>query len=413
MNAFPEVPYTGAAYIAAEAAKRGFGGVDSGWCNLGQGQPQTGPLEGLPNFSGALPLVQCDEAYGPVGGTKELRHAIADHYNRLYRGALRSRYRAENVAVAAGGRVTLARVFAALGSVRLGYQTPDYMAFDELLAQHLHRIAAIPVRSEVENGFKVTPDRFAQAVQSQHLDAYLLSNPCNPTGQLLEGADLAAYVHHARAADCTLLLDEFYSHYVYDAAGAAAAAPVSAAAHVEDVERDPILIMDGLTKNFRYPGWRIAWLLGPSAIIERIIRAATLVDGGASTLAQRAAIDVLQPARADRESSAVRRTFASKRRLMLERLNLLGVTVPVKPRGAFYAWGNLSALPAPFNDADALFHAALDLKVVTVPGRFFDLNPGGLRPADAAYRHWMRFSFGARVEELEEGLARLATLLKP
>ena len=72
--------------------------------------------------------------------------------------------------------------------------------------------------------------------------------------------ELEAWVAMARRRSCTLLMDEFYSRYVYDGAGGPAAGPVSAAAFVEDVNEDPVAIVDGLTKSFRYPGWRLGWL---------------------------------------------------------------------------------------------------------------------------------------------------------
>ena len=62
----------------------------------------------------------------------------------------------------------------------------------------------------------------------------------------------------ARELDCTLLLDEFYSHYVFRSPEPL----MSAAAYVEDVERDPVVVFDGLTKNWRYPGWRTTWTVG-------------------------------------------------------------------------------------------------------------------------------------------------------
>ena len=65
---------------------------------------------------------------------------------------------------------------------------------------------------------------------------------------------------------------------------------ISAAEHVEDVERDPVVIVDGLTKNWRYPGWRISWTLGPKAVIEAIASAGSFLDGGANHPFQNAAL---------------------------------------------------------------------------------------------------------------------------
>ena len=70
---------------------------------------------------------------------------------------------------------------------------------------------------------------------------------------------------------------------------------VSAAAFVEDVDTDPIIIVDGLTKNWRYPGWRISWTLGPKSVIETIASAGSFLDGGANHPFQHAAAALFEP----------------------------------------------------------------------------------------------------------------------
>ena len=72
----------------------------------------------------AIALEPGDHAYGAIGGTQELRQAIADHINRLYRQGKASQYTADNVSVAAAGRLVLSRIFAALGEGRLGRPLP-------------------------------------------------------------------------------------------------------------------------------------------------------------------------------------------------------------------------------------------------------------------------------------------------
>ena len=103
-------------------------------------------------------------------------------------------------------------------------------------------------------------------IMGRGLSALLLSNPCNPTGKLIAGDELAQWTATARELDCAMLFDEFYSHYIWHKDGAA---PSSAAAYVDDVDQDPVVIFDGLTKNWRYPGWRVAWTVAPSRLAGR------------------------------------------------------------------------------------------------------------------------------------------------
>lgn len=281
-SAFPairDVPYMGVIYVVAEAVKLGFTNGHPDWSNLGQGQPEVGTLPLSPPRIDLVEMRPGDHAYGPVEGAADLRGVIAAHYNRLYRRGAKTMYGPQNVALASGGRAVLNRLFGALGAARVGYQTPDYTAFTDLF--HLHGARIQPVRFEgiAEKGHAVPVDLFISAMQSRTIDALLISNPCNPTGNAIRGPDLATLCAAARENGTLLLLDEFYSHYLYEG-DAAAAGSLSAAPHVIDIERDPIVLIDGLTKNYRYPGWRIGWLVGPSEIAGAVTRVGSAIDGG-------------------------------------------------------------------------------------------------------------------------------------
>lgn len=368
-------------------------------------------MEGAPPRLTTITLDPRDHAYGPVGGTAEMRQMVADHYNRLYRGDKETKYTKEHVAIASGGRLILARMFATLGRVNVGYQIPDYTAYEDMLDYHRYRINPVLLETTEEQGFLTTPKALERQIGEHGLRAYLLSNPCNPTGMVVQGDDLARYVDVARRTDCALLLDEFYSHFIYDDDGSPGDGPVSAARYVADVDTDPVLLVDGLTKSFRYPGWRLGWAVGPPEIIEAINRAASAIDGGPSTAVQRAALEVLQPNRADQETTALRNVFARKRNLMVERLREMGIACEYPPGSTFYVWASIKNLPAPLNDADQFFRAGLERKVMTVPGRFFDVNPGKERGEHPDYKHWVRFSFGPPEDNVRMGLDRLAAVV--
>ncbi len=412
LAALRAVPYMGVIYVVAEAMKLGFQNGHPDWCNLGQGQPEVGEMAGAPPRIRAVEIEPEDHAYGPLEGIPEMREAVAAHYNRLYRGGRSSRYTAANVAVAQGGRLALTRAMVALGSVNVGYQLPDYTAYEDMLNLHLARLAPLPLRTREEDGFAITVAQLEREVADRDLGAFVLSNPCNPTGNVIAGDDLRALVGLARERRLTLLLDEFYSHFIYTADGRPADGPTSAAVHVEDVDRDPVLLFDGLTKSFRYPGWRVGWVVGPPKMVESMARTASAIDGGPSRIAQRAAIRALEPARADQETGALRTVFAAKRNAMVARLRAMGVRFAREPRGTFYCWGSLEGLPPPFDDAMTFFRRALEHRVLTVPGEFFDVNPGKYRRGPSPYRRWMRFSFGPPMDNVATGLARLEEMLK-
>jgi aspartate/methionine/tyrosine aminotransferase len=405
---FRPVPRTGVIYVMTEAARRGFSYGNPDWSNLGQGAPETGPLPGASPRVDEIHLGPAEHEYAPVGGSLELRAAVARLYNERYRRGMPSQYGPENVAISPGGRSALTRIAAALDRVNLGHLLPDYTAYEELL-DVFRAFTPIPIPLAAEDGFRMSPERLEQWIQGAGLGALLLSNPCNPTGRVLRGDELAAWVDRARTLGCALILDEFYSHYVY---GDVPGETVSAAAFVEDVDQDPILVVDGLTKNWRYPGWRLSWTLGPRDVIDRLTSAGSFLDGGASHPLQQAAIPLLDPHRAHTEAVAIQAAFRAKRDLMLRRLGEIGLSVPTPPEGAFYCFASLAGRPGPLTDGMDLFRAALEQRVITVPGSFFDVDPGKRRDhIPSRIRSFVRLSFGPDAASVARGLDGLAATL--
>jgi aspartate/methionine/tyrosine aminotransferase len=413
VTAFRAVPRTGVIYVTTEAVRRGYRASDAAWCNLGQGQPETNDLPGAPPRVKALEIDPADQDYAPIAGLGELRAAVADLYNRLYRRGMKSQYTPDNVSISSGGRAALTRVAASIGHVNLGHFLPDYTAYEELL-EIFRAFTAIPILLEGDRKYAFTPDDLRREVRGRGISALLASNPCNPTGKHVRGVELGGWVEVARELDCTLLLDEFYSHYIWTAQGDGDHLSVeSAARYVEDVDRDPVVILDGLTKNWRYPGWRVAWTVGPKAVIDAVASAGSFLDGGCSAPLQRVAVPLLEGGPTELETRAIAAVFGKKRQRLLERLRKIGIGTDLEPEGTFYVWGNLSALPPPLNDGMGFFRAALEQKVITVPGQFFDVNPGKRRGALASrFKEYARFSFGPQLSVLEVACDRLESLIR-
>jgi aspartate/methionine/tyrosine aminotransferase len=407
ISPFRPVPRTGVIYVTVEAQRRGFRSGDPDWCNLGQGQPETGPLPGAPPRIERIEIDDLNQEYAPVAGLSEAREAVAGLYNDLFRRGMPSRYSAENVAVCGGGRVSIMRACAAIGQINLGHFLPDYTAYEELL-DIFRRFTPIPILLDPSRGYDFSIAELHREISGRGLGALLLSNPCNPTGKAIIGSELAAWVETARQLDCALLLDEFYTHYLWRPGPAVA----SAAEFVEDVEKDPVIIFDGFTKNWRYPGWRVTWTVGPKQMIESLASAGSFLDGGGSRPLQHAALQVLTAEHALAEAEAIRTVFRRKRDKLLEGLRGIGVTFDREPDGTFYAWGNLANLPPPLDTGEGLFQAALEHKVITVPGHFFDVDPGQRRVGrPSRFNQYARFSFGPAEPVIDKALDRLRRLV--
>ena len=402
------MPKTGVIYVMAKAEENGFYYGNSDWANLGQGAPETGHIKQGPTRLYKAELDQDSSEYSPVAGDTGLREAVANLYNTRFRLNHSSRYTSENVAISPGGRAALCRIAATINNINLGHFLPDYTAYEELLSV-FNGFSAIPISHASQSGFKPDVAAMEKAMINLGLGAMLLSNPCNPSGQVIIGKELDTLINAAKQVDCAMIFDEFYAHYIYDHKAEA----VSAARYIDDVNKDKVLIVDGLTKNWRYPGLRISWTLGPKKIIEKLASAGSFLDGGAVHPIQKAVIPLLSLEHAKAEAMSIQQRFRKKRDYMLDRLQTLGFILPATPRGGFYCFASLENLPSPLRDGMLFFKALLKYKVICVPGQFFDVNPGQRRKsANTRLKNYVRFSFGPKLAELKLGLDRIEQLIK-
>jgi len=249
------------------------------------------------------------------------------------------------------------------------------------------------------------------------LGAVLLSNPANPTGQSIEGEELKEYVDIARSTDTSIIMDEFYSHYYYDGDqeddGTNWPKTVSSASYINDVNKDPILIVNGLTKNWRCPGFRVCWIVAPKAIVSMLGSAGSYLDGGANAPLQRLSLPLMELDFIRRDAWALQKHFVHKRDFLLTELKKLGINVQWKPTATFYIWADISGLPPPLNDSLVFLEECTKHKIICVPGVFFDINPRGLKASmsKSTCISNVRFSYGPPMRNLTLGIEQLATLI--
>eukprot|EP01135_Chromosphaera_perkinsii_P000875 Nk52_evm38s152 gene=Nk52_evmTU38s152 len=409
-NFFRGVPKTGVIYVMLRAKDLGFTYGDESWANLGQGAPECGPIENQPEREWTHELDIAHQEYAPVDGMVALRTAIANYYNEIYRKDKAEKYTHRNVCVTPGGRSGITRIMACLNHINVGYMLPDYTAYEELLACW-KRISPIPILHEKSTVIPVNDLR--REIRGRGLGCVLLSNPCNPTGQLIEKETLSEWVALSRKEQCLFIMDEFYSHFIYTHDESENGRMVSSAQYVEKVNKDPILIVDGLTKNWRCPGWRITWVVGPEDYIDKLGAAGSFLDGGANNPLQKEAVKLMDIDFIKKDAKALQDHFRKKRDYMVDSLTKAGITIEHEPQGTFYLWANLENLPYPLNDGVAFFEEALKEKVICVPGIFFDINPGRRRQVkQSPFLSYVRFSYGPHSDNMEKAVGRIENLIK-
>lgn len=403
---------TGVIYCTDRAIANGFSYADShSWSNLGQGAPEVGPIPGAPEKPDSIPLPVDSLEYAPTTGVKALREAIAKLYNQTYRVGKASQYTYENVCVVPGGRSGLSRVAAVVGDVYCSYHVPDYTAYDQVLSA-FKRLVPIPTALVPEDKYKLNIEQTKKDIKTQGLAVIVASNPRNPTGQAIMGEDLKSLVALSREKT-TLILDEFYSWYIYPENEEDYGQSLSSAAFIEDVNQDSVVIIDGLTKNWRLPGWRVCWVIGPKNLITALSQSGSFLDGGANHPLQLAAIPLLDYERVKQEKIALQKHFKAKRDRVLERLEEMGLRVEIPPMSTFYIWLNLEHLPAPLDNGLTFFEELLKEKTIAVPGIFFEINPAHRRDLfSSPCHHYVRLSFGPPMRDIEMGLDAIERVLR-
>lgn len=393
------LPNRGARFVNSRVAA--FKGAQS-WINLGQGQPEPASLSDYPE----LTLQPEDLAYGPFEGLPQLRSAVATLYNRLYRSGRSSPLGERNVAIGAGGRVSLSRVIGGLDIENIGLIAPDYMGFEGLISL-FPKLQPKVYSGAGSSGFEFPAEQILSDLKRGVLKALLISNPCNPTGQVLPLTTLKLLSETASQVGAPLIIDEFYSQYLWGSD-----LHSSGAAVIDDFENSTTILIDGITKNFRAPGLRLSWIVAGEEIARKVGEMAGILDGGTSRPIQRFAQQFVEYDRATKLFANTRALFLGKRKQLLSGLRELGFSTLNEPQGSFYVFASLGGTRAGDLSGVQLFDELLRRGVIVIPGEFFDHSTltNGQPVIDLS--KWLRFSFGAPSEQLAEGLERIASCFK-
>ncbi|KAG7664577.1 uncharacterized protein J8A68_001871 [[Candida] subhashii] len=402
---------TGVLWATERAQEYGFDSENVGdWANLGQGAPEHGDtIPGSFIRPKHIPVPDYSKEYAPTAGVKPLRQAVANYYNETYRKGKDSQYTYKNVCIVPGGRAGLTRIASIISDCYLSFFLPDYTAYAEMLSL-FKNFAPIPVPLKEADNYEIHLKIIKEEL-TRGISALLTSNPRNPTGRCMERSQLEK-LHEMCRAKCLLIMDEFYSHYYYD--DGCTGSSISSAEYIEDVDVDPVLILNGLTKAFRLPGWRICWILGPEEYINALSSAGSFLDGGSNAPFQYAAVDFLEPLKVRNEMKALQLHFKMKRDYILDRFRKMGFKFEERqiPNSTFYLWLNLSHLPGKLSNCLGFFHECLHERVIVVPGFFFLINPQNLSHLEEViWYNYVRISYGPEFHHLELGMDGIERIL--
>ncbi len=346
---------------------------------------------GEPDFPTPAPIVEAGIAalraghthYTPAAGLPALRAAIADYYESDYGVAIAP----EQVIVTPGASGALQLALAALLDPQdeLLLSDPGYPCNRHVTALLGARAVAVPVSAETD--YQPTPRDLARHWTAR-TQAVLLASPSNPTGSVLDAAQLSALAGLVHERGGRLMVDEIYHGLTY---GRRATSALAADARC--------YVVNSFSKYFGMTGWRVGWLVAPEEEIPVLERLAQNLFIAASTPAQHAALAAFLP-----ETRALleqrRAEFERRRDFLLPALQQLGFVIARPPAGAFYLYADAAA-----HTGDSL-KLCLDLLdragVVITPGVDFGSH--------AAHTH-VRFAYTTSLVRLAEGVTRLGRYL--
>jgi aspartate aminotransferase len=332
--------------------------------------------------------------YTAAAGTAELRAAIVRHYQKTYGIS----YSAEQAIVSNGAKHSIHNALAA--TVGPGDEviipTPYWVSYSDLVQMTGARYVLVPTTPESD--FKMSPAQLRAAVTPRSR-LVMINSPSNPTGTVYTRQELAALADVVLETGLGVLSDEIYERLTFGGAE-----PTCFATLRPELAARTVTI-SGVSKSYAMTGWRIGWALGPAHVIKAMGNVQSQETSSPCSISQYAALAALEGDQACVEQ--MRREFEARRELVCRRLAALpGVRCPT-PRGAFYAFFDVSAHfgrtlgGKPVTDSVTFCQAALESAHV-------NLVPGVAFGAEG----YVRLSFAASREQINGGLDRLEQLLK-
>ena len=323
--------------------------------------------------------------YTSNAGLKELRAEIARYLDRR----MGLKYDpAKEVLVTVGGSEAIDMCIRTL--VQPGDEViipePCFVCYEPITT--LSGGVPVHVACHQEDEFRLRADALKAAI-TPRTKLLIMPFPNNPTGAVMERADLEAIAEVLRGTDIMVLSDEIYAELNYGLQNHVSIATLPGMA-------ERTVVVNGFSKTYAMTGWRLGYACGPAPIIKIMTKIHQSAIMSAPTTSQYAAITALKDC--DGEIERMRNEYNMRRRLVVKSFNDMGLSC-FEPRGAFYAF---PCIKFSGMTSEEFCTKLLEQKhVAIIPGNAFGASGEG----------YARVSYAYSVEHLMEALRRIRELL--
>lgn len=323
--------------------------------------------------------------YSPNRGFMELRQEIANYYERRFGIP----YDAKNqTLVTVGGSEAIDLAFRTL--IQNGDEViipePSFVCYEPLAV--MAGGTPVIIRTKNEDNFRLKAKDLEAAITPKS-KLLVLPFPNNPTGAIMERADLEEIAEVVLKHDLLVLSDEIYSELTYGGKR-----HVSIASLDNMYERT--IVINGFSKSYAMTGWRLGYALGPAPIIAQMTKLHQYGIMSAPTTAQYAAIEALR--NGDRDVCKMRDEYDMRRRLVVDGFNEMGLSC-FEPLGAFYVFPCIKSTG--LTSEEFCTRLIMDKHVAVVPGTAFGECGEG----------FVRVSYSYSLKHLKIALERIKEFL--
>ncbi|MBQ9735590.1 MAG: aminotransferase class I/II-fold pyridoxal phosphate-dependent enzyme [Clostridia bacterium] len=323
--------------------------------------------------------------YTSNAGTMELREEISRYLSRRFGLSYAAK---DEILVTVGGSEAIDLVIRAL--VNEGDEvilpTPSFVCYAPIV--HLTGGVTVEIPLKEENNFRLTADELRAAI-TEKTKLLILPFPGNPTGAIMEKADLEAIADVVRDTDIMVLTDEIYAELTYGKRHVSFAS-------LPDM-RERTVVVNGFSKAYAMTGWRMGFTAAPAPITHEMFKIHQFAIMCAPTTSQFAAVEALR--NGDEDIEEMKAEYNRRRTHLVARLRKMGIRC-FTPEGAFYVFPNISGFG--LTSEEFCEKLLMEYGVAIVPGTAFGECGEG----------FARISYAYSMKHIDEALDRIEKMMQ-